>query len=435
VNGVPDVEAYIVAGDRKAARIDGVPAGTAPRPVADVAVIGAGTMGGGIALCAANAGLPVTIVEQSAEALERGLGLIRRNYAGSVERGRLTGAEAAARLACIRATTDYAAVASADLVIEAVFEDMAVKETVFRTIDDIAKTGAVLASNTSTLDLDRIAAFTRRPADVVGLHFFSPANVMRLLEIVRGAATAPDVLVTAMEFAGRIGKVGVVAGVCDGFIGNRMFGAYLRQAGLLLDLGVLPSEVDRALEAWGMAMGPFATMDLSGNDVCYAIRKRQEAEGAGRPDSEILDRVAEMGRYGQKTGAGFYRYDSATRARTPDPEIDALVLAHARGLGFAGGPVPDEEIVSRCVLALVSEGVRLLQEGIAQRASDIDVVYRHGYGFPKARGGPMLYADAAGLRNVIASIGQYGNAYRGELWQAPELLLKAATAGRCLHEI
>ena len=434
MNGETQALDYAADGDRAAARIAGVSPDTPLRDIGVVAVIGAGTMGGGIAMCAANAGLPVVLVEQAADALDRGMAAIRRDYENSVKKGRLSEEEMQRRIARIRPTTEAAWIAPADLVIEAVFEDIGVKETVFRMLDAKAKPGAILASNTSTLDLDRIAAFTARPQDVVGLHFFSPANVMRLLEIVRGRQTAPDVLATAMDFATRIGKIGVVAGVCDGFIGNRMFEEYLRQAGFLLDEGVMPWQVDQALEAWGMAMGPFATMDLAGNDVGYAIRKRQAIERPGRAHSKIPDRVAEMGRLGQKTGAGFYRYDKATRGRTPDPDIAALVEGHAREIGLKRRPIDDDEIVSRCVLALVNEGAKLLVEGIAQRASDIDVVYRNGYGFPAARGGPMFHAGALGLPDVLAAIDRYRFGYHGEFWQAAPLLRLCADQGRLLSE-
>jgi len=423
---------YSFFSERAAARIADLPPDTVVRPVETLAIVGAGTMGGGIAMSAINAGLPVILVEQNQEALDRGMATIRRNYESTVKKGRMTVEEMGRRLSRISPTVDFAAIAPADLVIEAVFEDLGVKEKVFHALDGIARPGAILASNTSTLDVDKIAAFTGRPQDVVGLHFFSPANVMRLLEIVRGGHSAPDVLATAMGFAKRIGKVGVIAGVCDGFIGNRMFEEYLRQAYFLLDEGAMPWQVDRALEEWGMAMGPFATMDLAGNDIGLAIRKRRAIEQPDRPYSKIPDRVAELGRYGQKTGAGYYRYDPATRARATDPEIEKIVLDYSKEIGLERRTIADSEIVSRCILALANEGAALLAEGIAQRASDIDVVYRTGYGFPAHRGGPMFHADTIGLSAVVATMEGYRRAYHGEFWAPAPLLQELAALGERL---
>jgi 3-hydroxyacyl-CoA dehydrogenase len=423
---------YAFLSDRAANRIDGVARDTAVRPIARVAVIGAGTMGTGIAMCTATVGLPTILIDLSPEALRRGHAKIVTLYDTAVKKGRLTAEQRQQRINCISTHTDLAAIASADLIIEAVFEELDVKQKIFRDLDEWAGTGAILASNTSTLDLNAIASVTQRPRDVVGLHFFSPANVMRLLEIVRGERTAPDVLATAMAFARKIQKIAVVAGVCDGFIGNRMFEEYLRQAGFLLDEGALPSQVDAALESWGMAMGPFAVMDLAGGDIAWAIRQRRALEQPGLPYSKIPDLVYELGRFGQKTGAGFYRYDSTTRARERDAEIEALVKTHSRSLGLPRRSIDDTEIVSRCVLALVNEGAKLLAEGIAQRASDIDVVYRNGYGFPAERGGPMYYADQSGLAGTVATMRRYASGYHGELWEPATLLLERLASGRQL---
>jgi 3-hydroxyacyl-CoA dehydrogenase len=426
---------HVFFAERRAGKIQGISKDAPVRPVTSVAVIGAGTMGSGIAMCCANAGLPVALLDRDEDAVKRAVQAIAANYGGAIKKGRLTSEEADHLMKLISGSTDFSRIGSADLVIEAVYENMAVKESVFHTIDELAKPGAILASNTSTLDLNAIAAFTSRPQDVVGLHFFSPANVMRLLEVVRGAKTQDEVLASAMNFARKIGKVGVVAGVCDGFIGNRMFEEYLRQAYYLLDEGATPLQVDRALENWGMAMGPLATMDLAGNDIGLAIRKRRKIEQPDRPYSGIPDQVAEMGRFGQKTGAGWYRYDPITRKRQPDPEIDALVLAYAAENHITRRKISDEEIVARCLFALANEGALVLQEGIAQRASDIDVVYLSGYGFPAHRGGPMFYADAVGLPHVLAEIERFKAGYRGELWQPAPLLKELAQTERSFASV
>jgi 3-hydroxyacyl-CoA dehydrogenase len=417
-------------GERAVAKIPDVPEDTPVIDVKRVAVVGAGTMGGGIAMAFANAGFPVTLLESDQAALDRGLATIHRNYAGAVARGRMKQEEMDARTARIATTLAYADIGGADLVIEAVFEDMRVKKEVFAALDRTMKPGAILATNTSTLDVDEIARATSRPESVVGLHFFSPANVMRLLEIVRGEKTSKPVLATAMKLAKTIRKIGVVSGVCDGFIGNRMVEQYLRQAGFLLDEGALPPQVDRALEDWGMAMGPFAMSDLAGNDIGWAIRKRRYRERPELTYSKIPDAICELGRYGQKTGAGFYKYEAGSRKPVPDPEIDRLVLEHSKSLGLARRAIPDTEIVERCIYALVNEGARILEEGIALRAVDIDVVYLSGYGFPPYRGGPMFYADTVGLGEVVAAIGKYAKAYRGEAWEVAPLLARLAREGK-----
>ena len=422
-------------GERAAGKIADVPPDTALRTVSRVAVIGAGTMGGGIAMAFLNAGLPVAILETTQEALDRGVATIRRNYEGAVKRGKLDAGELDARMRRLSPTLSYDAIKDADLAIEAVFEDMAVKEAVFRKLDGVMKPGAILATNTSTLDVNRIAAATSRPEDVVGLHFFSPANVMRLLEVVRGEKTAKDVLATVMQLARRIGKVAVVSGVCDGFIGNRMVEQYLRQAMFLLEEGATPAQVDGALERFGMAMGPFRMSDLAGNDIGWAIRKRRYAEKPHMAYSRVANRLCEMGRFGQKTGAGWYRYEAGGREALPDPAVDAMLAAYRKEKGLTARPIGDQEIVDRCVYALTNEGARILEEGIAARASDIDMVYLTGYGFPRHRGGPMLHADLEGLGAVAAKLEAFAAAGAGDaaFWKPAPLLASLAAAGKTFN--
>jgi 3-hydroxyacyl-CoA dehydrogenase len=412
---------------RAASKIPDVPAGTAQRPIGSVAVIGAGTMGGGIAMNFANAGVPVTVLETSQAALDKGLGVVRKNYESTLKKGRLTQKDFDTRLGLIKGTLSYDDIAPADLVIEAVFEDMQVKKKVFETLDAKAKPGAILASNTSTLDLNRIAAFTRRPADVVGLHFFSPANVTKLLEIVRGAKTADDVLATGLGIAKQIKKIGVVAGVCDGFIGNRMLHAYVREMGFLLDAGVLPQEIDKALEAFGFAMGPFRVGDLAGNDIGWSIRKRIYAEHPEIAFSRIPDRICELGRFGQKTGAGWYDYKPGDRNAIPSEVVTNIILEESARLGLARRKIGAAEIVERALYALINEGARILEEGIAQRSSDIDVVYIAGYGFPDFRGGPMFYADTVGLPNILRAMRTFAKGYQPNAWHPAPLLVKLAS--------
>ena len=412
---------------RAASKIPDVPSGTPLRPVESVAIIGAGTMGGGIAMNFANAGVPVTVLETGQAALDKGLGVVRKNYEGTLKKGRLTQKDFDKRLGLIRGTLSYDDIARADLVIEAVFEDMQVKQRVFETLDAKMKPGAILASNTSTLDLDKIASFTRRPGDVVGLHFFSPANVTKLLEIVRGAKTAKDVLATSLGIAKQIKKIGVVAGVCDGFIGNRMLNAYFRQMDFLLDAGALPVQIDKALEAFGFAMGPFRVSDLAGNDIGWSIRKRLYAEYPGRAFSKIPDRICELGRFGQKTGAGWYDYKPGERNALPSEVVTNIILEESSRLGLARRKIGDEEIVERALYALINEGARILEEGIAQRSSDIDVVYIAGYGFPDFRGGPMFYADTVGLANILRAMRAFAKGYQPDAWHPAPLLEKLAT--------
>ena len=421
--------------ERAAAKIPDVPENTPARKIASVAVIGAGTMGGGIAMNFLNAGFPVTVLEMKQEALDKGVATIRKNYEGSVKRGKLTSEKLQQNIALLKPTLSYDDIKSADLVIEAVFEDMAVKQAVFEKLDAVMKSGAILATNTSTLDVNKIAGFTRRPQDVVGMHFFSPANVMKLLEVVRGEKTAKDVLVAVMQVAKKINKIAVVSGVCDGFIGNRMIEQYLRQAMFLLDEGASPQQIDRALERFGMAMGPFRMSDLAGNDVGWYIRKRRYVEKPKVIYSKVADRLCELGRFGQKTGLGWYRYEAGRRDAIPDPAVDELIGRYRKEIGIAPRKIADDEIVERCILALVNEGARILEEGIAQRASDIDMVYLTGYGFPLYRGGPMLYADMLGLYNVVRSMARLAaNAHADPaFWQPAPLLAKLAAEGKTFN--
>jgi 3-hydroxyacyl-CoA dehydrogenase len=421
-------------GQRRVAQIPDLPADVMPHDIRAVTVVGGGLMGTGIATALLAAGLPVTLIEPQEAARTRARAGIAKTIARDVEKGRLSAAKGEERLARLRMADAVEAAAGADLVIEAVFEDMGVKETVFRTLDSVAGPDTILASNTSTLDLDAIAAFSSRPERVVGLHFFSPANIMKLLEIVRGARTAPEVLATAMAFAKRIGKVGVVAGVCDGFIGNRIFEEYLRQAYVLAEEGALSQQIDAALEAWGMAMGPFRTMDLAGQDIGWSIRKRRAVEHPDRPYSGFPDRVCELGRFGQKVGKGIYLYPDGRTAQI-DPEIDALLLAYSAEKGITRRAITDEEIVERCVLAMVNEGARIVGEGIAYRPVDVDIIYLNGYGFPAERGGPMFHADRIGLPQVLARIEQFAAGRGSWAWEPAPLLRELAGRGGHFGEL
>ncbi len=422
-------------GERAAAKIPDVPSDTPVRKVESVAVVGAGTMGGGIAMNFLNAGVPVTILETRQEALDKGVATIRKNYEASVKRGRMTPEQLDQRMKLLKPTLSYDDVKNADLAIEAVFEDMGVKETVFRKLDEVMKPGAMLATNTSTLDVNRIAGFTKRPGDVVGMHFFSPANVMKLLEVIRGAKTSKDVLATVMQVAKKIRKTAVVSGVCDGFIGNRMVEQYLRQALFLVEEGASPQQVDQALEKFGFAMGPFRMSDLAGNDIGWAIRKRRYAERPNMIYSRLADRLCELGRFGQKTGAGWYRYEPGRRDALADPAVDEMIAAYRKEKGITPRRIDDAEIVERCVYALVNEGARILEEGIAARASDIDMVYLTGYGFPVHRGGPMLYADMQGLYNVARTMQRFAANPHGDpsFWKPAPLLEKLAAEGKTFN--
>ncbi len=417
-------------GERAASKIADVGKDVQPREVKAVGIIGAGTMGGGIAMNFLNAGIPVTIVETKQEALDRGLATIRGNYESSAKKGKLKAEQVEQRMGLLTPSLSFNDLKDADLIIEAVFEELGVKESVFTQLDAIAKPGAILASNTSTLDVDKIAAFTKRPEDVVGMHFFSPANVMKLLEVVRGAKTAKDVLATVMAIAKAIRKTAVVSGVCDGFIGNRMIEQYGRQAGFLLDEGATPQQVDKAMEKFGFAMGPFRMGDLAGNDIGWAIRKRRYVEKPNMVYSKTADLICEVGRFGQKTGKGWYDYKSGDRTAYPSDEVAAILEKNTRELGLSKRAISDEEIVQRLIFALANEGARILEEGIASKASDIDIVYLTGYGFPLWRGGPMFHVDQVGLYNVLAAMRGFSRGYQGASWEPAPLLVELAEAGK-----
>ena len=417
---------HVFFAEREARRIPGLPADTEPLPIGAAAVIGAGTMGGGIAMSFANAGIPVALLEVSKEALERGLTVIRKNYAASVARGSLTPARAEQLLALIRGVSDYQALVSADIIIEAVFEDLTVKREVFATLDRVAAPHAILATNTSTLDIDAIAASTTRPAQVVGTHFFSPANVMKLLENVRGRQTSAQTIATVMALGRSLGKIPVLAGNCDGFIGNRMLMFYGSEAEYLLEEGATPEQIDRVMENFGFAMGPFAMRDLAGNDVGFLIRKGRKLPADERW-SPILERIVGTGRLGQKSGKGFYRYDG--RTRIVDPEVTTIIEGVSHELGIRRREIPDEEILDRLLHPLVNEGARILEEGIAIRAGDIDVVYVYGYGFPASRGGPMFWAEQSGLARVVDTMRRLAPSH-GARWRPAPLLERLAAAGQ-----
>ena len=418
--------------ERAASKIPDVPENTPQRPIAKIAVIGAGTMGGGISMNFLNAGIPVVMLEMKQEALDRGVATIRKNYEAQVKKGKLKQDKYEQRMALLTTTLHYAEIGDADMVIEAVFEDIEVKRAVFEQLDAVMKPGAILASNTSTLDVDKIASFTKRPQDVIGTHFFSPANVMKLLEVVRGAATAKDVLATVMALGKKIKKTCVVSGVCDGFIGNRMIEQYSRQAGFLLEEGCTPQQVDRAVEKFGFAMGPFRMGDLAGNDIGWFIRKRRYQEKPNMRYSKTADLLCELGRYGQKTGAGWYDYVPGQRNAIPSALVEQMIADHRTALGITPRKISDEEIVHRLVYSLVNEAAKILEEGIASKASDIDMVYLTGYGFPLHRGGPMCYADTQGLFNVVEDMKRFARNPHddAEFWQPAPLLARLVAEGK-----
>ena len=418
--------------ERATTKIPDVPADTPVRAVKKLAVIGAGTMGGGIAMNFLNAGIPVVMLEMKQEALDRGVATIRKNYEAQVKKGKLKADKYDQRMALLSTTLKYDDLKDADMVIEAVFEDMGVKEQVFKTLDEVMKPGAILASNTSTLDVNKIASFTKRPQDVIGTHFFSPANVMKLLEVVRGEKTAKDVLATVMQLGKKIKKTCVVSGVCDGFIGNRMIEQYSRQAGFLLEEGCTPAQVDRAVEKFGFAMGPFRMGDLAGNDVGWYIRKRRYLEKPNLRYSKTADLLCELGRFGQKTNAGWYDYVPGKRDAIPSKLVEDMIAEHRKTMGLTPRKISDEEIVQRLVFALVNEGARIVEEGIALRASDIDMVYLTGYGFPLHRGGPMCYADTVGLFNVVQAMKRFAKNPNDDarFWEPAPLLAKLAAEGK-----
>jgi 3-hydroxyacyl-CoA dehydrogenase len=421
---------HVFFGERAVAKVPGLAKDVTPLPIRRAAVVGAGTMGGGITMAYANAGIPVLVKEVDQPALECGLATIKKNYAASVHKGRLSQRQMDQRLALIQLTLTYDGFQDVDIVVEAVFEGMELKKRVFAELDRVTRPNAILASNTSTLDIDAIASATTRPQQVIGHHFFSPANVMRLLEIVRGNASSPAVIATSMGLARTLGKVGVLVGNCRGFAGNRMFHPYQREAQFLLEEGATVEQVDAALTGFGMAMGPLAVGDLAGLDVGWRIRKQyRHLEPAGQRVPLVADRLCEIGRYGQKTGAGWYRYPEGSRAPVADPEVQRLIEESARGAGIARRTIAPEEIVARTVYALVNEGARILEEGIALRAVDIDIVYVHGYGFPAYRGGPMWYADTVGLKQVYDRVRQFEQQH-GDLWTPASLLKRLAESGQ-----
>ena len=426
---------HLFGAQRAASKIPDVPSDTPVREIKLVAVIGAGTMGGGIAMNFLNAGIAVKMLETKQDALDRGLATIRKNYEDRIKKGKLKEDKYAQLMDLLSTTLSYDDIKNADLVIEAVFEDMGVKEAVFKQLDAVMKPGAILASNTSTLDLNKIASFTKRPQDVVGMHFFSPANVMKLLEVVRGKDTAKDVLATVMEVAKKIKKIAVLSGVCDGFIGNRMIEQYGRQAGFLLDEGCTPAQVDQAAEKFGWAMGPFRMSDLAGNDIGWAIRKRRYQEQPNMRFSKTADLLCEQGRFGQKTGAGWYDYKPGKRDAIASQDVEAMIAKHRADIGITARKISDEEIVQRLVFALINEAAHILEEGIASKASDIDMVYISGYGFPIYRGGPMNYADELGLFNVVQAMQRFATNPHddAEFWKPAPLLAKLAAEGKTFN--
>jgi 3-hydroxyacyl-CoA dehydrogenase len=424
---------HVFFSEREVAKVPDIPKDTPVTPINSAAVVGAGTMGGGIAMVLANAGIPVLLKEADQAALDRGLATIQLNYANSVKRGRFSQQVAEERLKLITPTLTYDDFSNADLVIEAVFEGKALKKEVFKDLDHVCKPDAILASNTSTLSIDEIACSTSRPAFVIGTHFFSPANVMRLLEIVRGKATSREVIATCMQLSKKLGKVGVLVGNCRGFVGNRMFGPYRREAQFLVEEGAGIEAVDQALSEFGMAMGPLATGDLAGLDVGWRIRKEyQHLEKPGIRQPFVEDRLCELGRYGQKTGAGWYKYDEQRRG-APDPAVDELIRKWVAEAGIGQRQISAVEITDRCLCALVNEGARILEERYALRASDIDIIYLNGYGFPAYRGGPMWYADTVGLKKVYERVSEFHDQH-GENWQPAPLLKKLAEQGKTFAE-
>ncbi|MDH3232864.1 MAG: 3-hydroxyacyl-CoA dehydrogenase NAD-binding domain-containing protein [Alphaproteobacteria bacterium] len=416
--------------EREANKIDDVPKDTPTLPISKAAIIGCGTMGGGIAMNFANGGIPVTVLETEQDALDHGLGVIEKNYAATVAKGRLTQEAMDERMGLITGTTSYDDLADADIIIEAVFEDMDVKKEVFGKLDAVAKPEAILATNTSTLNIDAIAAATKRPEKVVGTHFFSPANVMRLLENVRGENTSKETIATVMGLSKKIGKVGVLVGNCFGFVGNRMLYPYSRQANFLLEEGCLPQDVDRVIYDFGFAMGPFAVGDLAGLDIGYAVRKANpQIAPTNRRYSDIADKLVEMGRKGQKTQAGWYKYEDGSRTPIPDPVVEELIVKTSEERGIERRQISDEEILQRCMYPLINEGAKILEEGIAQRPSDIDVIWLYGYGFPRYRGGPMHYADTVGVGHVYDVMSKLYDTH-GDWLEPSELLKDLAAKGK-----
>ena len=421
---------HVFFAERKGARIPDVPADTRKKPIGSAATVGGGLMGGGIAMSFADAGIPVKVLEMNEEALDRGLGVIRNNYARMVRGGRIGQEEMDARVERIEGVLDYEAIAAADVVVEAVYENLDLKKQIFEKLDATMKPGALLASNTSGLDLDQMAAMTQRPEDVVGMHFFSPANIMQMLEVVRGEHTGKETLATVMALGKTIGKIPVLSANAPGFIGNRMLGGYTSQAGEIILHGALPEQVDQVIRDFGFNMGPFAMNDLVGLDLGWRARKMSGATDADRPLTAVVpDKLCELGRYGQKTNAGFYSYPEGSRRGEPDPEVARIIEETSAELGIARREIGDEEVLKRCLYPLINIGAQLLDDGIALRASDMDVVYIYGYGFPKYRGGPMYYADQVGLANIYRDILAFHQEY-GDAWRPAPLLKRLAEEGR-----
>jgi len=421
---------HVFFAEREVVRIPGLPDDHPTREIRSVGVLGAGTMGGGIAMCFANAGIPVKLLDMKQEFLDRGLAVIKKNYANTVAKGSLKQEVMDKRVSLIQPTLAYEDLKDVDLVIEAVFEDMAIKKEVFTKLDAVCKTGAILASNTSYLNIDEIASITKRPQDVMGMHFFSPANVMRLLENVRGAKTSPEVYATAMKVGKKIGKVPVLVGVCDGFVGNRMLAKRTRECGFMLEEGALPWQIDRVIYNFGFPMGPYAMGDMAGLDIGWRNRKAKfDSLSPREQKNNILDKICEMGRYGQKTGSGFYKYDEKRNA-TPDPMIEELIINHSKEVGIARRTITDQEIIERAIYSMINEGAKILEEGIAARPLDIDVVWLYGYGFPVYLGGPMFYADTIGLGKVYDAVLKYRDLVGAEYWTPAPLLEKLAKEGK-----
>ena len=426
---------HLFFAEREVAKIPDVPKDTPARAIKRAAVVGAGTMGGGIAMAYANAGIPVLLKDVDQASTDRGMSVIRKNYESTLSKGKITPEALSQTLALITPTTSYDRFGDADIVVEAVFEDLDLKKSVFAEMAKVARPDAILASNTSTLDIDEFAAVSGRPAQVVGHHFFSPANVMKLLEIVRGRATSKEVIATSLKLARQLNKVGVVVGNCFGFVANRMLAYYMREAYLLLEEGASVSQIDNAIIDFGYPVGPFGMQDIAGIDVGWRIRQHLKSMGQTRaegPQSAVPDRLYEMGRFGQKTGAGWYRYEPGSRTRIPDPIVEDIAADEAATRGITRHAIADDDIIARIMTALANEGAQVLADGYAIRASDIDVVYAHGFGFPRHRGGPMFYADTVGLRTVLARVNAYRQQF-GDYWQPSSLLQKLAREGRGFH--
>ena len=426
---------HIFFAEREVAKVPGLAKDTVKRDINCGAVVGAGTMGGGIAMNFANAGIPVKLLEMKQDFLDKGMALIRKNYENTAKKGRISMADVEKRMALIEPTLSYDDINDVDIVIEAVFENMDVKKEVFKKLDSVCRPGAILATNTSTLDVDEIAGVTGRPQDVIGMHFFSPANVMRLLENVRGEKTADDVIATVMSFSKRIGKIGAMVGVCDGFVGNRMLHQRTRESAYLVEEGASPEQVDKVLFDFGFPMGAFTMADMAGLDVGYKVREeRRKAGKVEKRDSVWIDKIVEMGRHGQKTNAGVYKYEDG-RTPIPDPIVKALIADCAKEAGIEQRAISDQEILERCLYPMINEGAKILEEGIAARPLDIDIIWINGYGFPGYKGGPMFWADQIGLQNIVDAYAKYAKQFGDHYWQPAPLLAKLAKEGKGFYDL